>query len=277
MTESLTQRIHRVYDNLPAGERKAAELVLDSPGELALWAATELSDRAGVSNATVSRLFRRLGYGSYDEARRASREMRASGSPLYLADPAPARGRLADILAVETAVVADSLSMLNPLTVDAVAERMAAARRVRFAGFRNSHFAAAYAASALAQFRPGVALLTGAHQTLAEGIAAVGAGDLVVIVGLRRRPAGFSGFVSAVAATGADVALVTDRSVRGAPAMARWTLTCAVDTPQTLDSYSGALAVLRALVLAAVARLGVAGRRHLERIETLHETLGELE
>ena len=55
------QRIHRAWEALPDGERRVAEHVLDSPGELALWPANELAARAGVSGATVSRFFRRLG------------------------------------------------------------------------------------------------------------------------------------------------------------------------------------------------------------------------
>lgn len=278
--ESLTHRVHRVYNDLPPGERKVADLVLDSPGEIAMWAASELSERASVSNATVSRFFRRLGYDSFEIARRASRDMRASGSPLYLAkqDRNDSRGGiLAEAHDTETAIIDASLSMINPLTLNAVAEALAEAPRVHFAGFRNSHFVAAYGQMALAQFRPRVAMLTISGQTLAEAIAEVDRADMVVIVGLRRRPAGFADFVAAVAGTGASVALVADRSIRNSPAHAHWMLPCAVETPQVLDSYVGALAVLRAVIHATVGRLGAAGRRRLERIETLHEGLDELE
>lgn len=279
--ESLTQRIHRVYRDLPEGERKAADLVLDSPGDLAALAATELAGRAGVSNATVSRLFRRLGYESYDEARRASRAMRAHGSPLYLTDTARRSGRgsggIAETVSQETALVEASLAMANPITVMAVAERLAKAQRVRIAGFRNSRFIADYARATLAQFRPGVEMLNGAGQTLAEGLSGIGAGDMVLIVGLRRRPAGFVDFVRATVATGADVALLADASVREAPALVRWNLTCAVTTAQSLDSYVGALALLRHLAVVTLDQLGAAGRRHLEKIETIHDELSELE
>ena len=278
--ESLTHRIHRLYGALPAGERKVADLVLDSPGELALLAAGEVSDRSGVSNATVSRFFRRLGYDSYDSARRAARDMRASGSPLYLADREGRErrsGRLAEAQAVETALIEASLSMINPLTLNAVADAVAGARRVRFAGFRNSHFIAAYGQSTLAQFRPDVTMLRTGDQSIAEAAAQVEADDVIIVVGLRRRPADFNLFVRLVAEAGAAVALIADRSIREAPARVRWMLPCAVETPQALDSYVGALAVMRALLGAAVDRLGAAGRRWLERSETLHETFGDLE
>ncbi|MBK0398052.1 MurR/RpiR family transcriptional regulator [Limibaculum sp. M0105] len=279
--ETLTQRIHRVYDSLPEGERKAADLVLDMPGELATWAASELAEQAGISNATVSRFVRRLGYRSYEEARRASRAMRASGSPLYLAEGGQRTGKPARTLEraieIEKALIDASVGMQNPLTIDAVATCLAGAARLRVAGFRNSYFLAEYARTMMAQFRPGVEMLNAPGQTLAEGIATVGPGDAVLIVGLRRRPAGFTDFVRAVAATGADVVLLADLSIRGAPAEARWTLNCAVETPQAVDSYVGVLAILRTVALVMLQRLDARGRRHLERIEQIHANLSELE
>lgn len=280
-TESPTQRIHRTYGELPEGERKAADLILDMPGELAIWSASELAERAKVSNATVSRLFRRLGYGSYEEARRAARSMRAVGSPLYLAESAKGAVQERDFLArhitIETKIVEATLAMVNPLALEAVVELLAKRRRLRVAGFRNSYFAAEYARTMLAQFRPGVEMLNAPGQTLAEGIAGVGQGDAVLIIGLRRRPEGFTEFVRAVSEAGAEVVLIADRSIREAPAVAHYNLSCIVETPQAVDSYAGVLALLRLLALSVLAKLDVQGRRHLERIETIHEKLSELE
>lgn len=278
--DSLTQRVHRLYAELPDGERKAADFILDRPGELAMLTAGELAERVGISNATVSRFFRRLGYGAFEEARRASRAMRASGSPLYLdeTERAPRPGSIiAHTMAAETRLVEGSLALQNPLTIEAVTRALAEARRVRVAGFRNSHFAAAYFASTLAQLRPNVAILNAAGQTMGEGLADLGAGDVVVVVALRRRPSGFVDLVRTLAATGADVVLLADRSIREAPAFARWTLTCLVEMPQLLDSYAGALAVLRLVALETMRRLGAETRRRLESIEAFHDRLSELE
>ena len=51
--DALYQRIHAAYASLPAGERRVADLVLEAPGDLAVWTASELARRAGVSNATI--------------------------------------------------------------------------------------------------------------------------------------------------------------------------------------------------------------------------------
>lgn len=279
-SDSISQRIHGVYAQLPNGEKRVAELVLNNPGDVALRTASELADMAGVSNATVSRLFRRLGFTGYDEARRASRTMRARGSPLYLmenSEKPDEHASVAEAIRVEGAVLQHSLEMVNPLVLNDLAQHIAGARQVRLVGFRNSRFLADYLVAGLKQFRPDVEALIPAGQTFAEGLAGLGGDDIVMFIGLRRRPHFFTNLVRAAVSTGANVALLGDESIRVSPALAKWNLTCAVNTPQTVDSYTGAVALLRLIILRTAANLERAGHQHLDRLERLHEELSELE
>lgn len=280
-SKSLTQRVHEVYAQLPNGERKVADVILESPGDLALLTASELAAQAGVSNATVSRLFQRMDYASYDEARSESRHLRTQGSPLYLTSNRGLgddwKNSASDHLRHELALIETAIVTLSPLTLNEISHRLATAKRVRFAGFRNSRFLADYANASLRQFRKDVELITTSGQTLAEGIAGIEKGDVAVIIGFRRRPAGFAEFVKSIRATGADVVLIADNSIREAPAHATWTITCPVETPQVIDSYLGAMAIIRSLSLATIGKLGAEGTKYLTTVETLHDTLSELE
>lgn len=275
---TVTQRIHEAYAGLPEGERQIADVILEAPAELAVVTASELAQRAGVSNATVSRFFRRLAYGSFEEARQDARHMRATGSPLFTGRTGtPTHGAISKLISQECALVEETLSRANPLTLQDIGEAAARAQRIRTLGFRNSHFLAQYLTAQLAQMRPGVAPLLLPGQTQAEGISALGEGDLVIVVGLRRRPAGFTRLVEAIAARKAQVVLIADQTVREAPAYATWTLDCLVDTPEYADSYVGAISLLRLLTLEVGHALGEQGRAHLEDVEDLRSTLGELE
>jgi DNA-binding MurR/RpiR family transcriptional regulator len=71
---SLQARVQQHYGELPKSERKLADLILDFPGEIAAYSATELANLAGASKAAVTRLTRRLGYQSFEEARVAARD-----------------------------------------------------------------------------------------------------------------------------------------------------------------------------------------------------------
>ena len=274
----VTTRIHEAYAGLSEGERQIADVVLAAPAELAVLNAMELAQRAGVSNATVSRFFRRLDYGSFEEARQAARTLRATGSPLYAGRSGPpGRDPISRLIAEDCTLVEATLSRANPLTLKEIGRAAARAPRVRTVGFRNSHFLAEYLTAQLTQMRPGVAPLHLPGQMQAEGISALGPDDLVIVIGLRRRPTGFARLVEAIAAQKCRVLLVADQTVREAPAQATWTLDCVVDTPHFADSYVGAMALLRLVVLEVRRALGARGNAHLAEVDALRDRLGELE
>ena len=274
---SLTERMAAAYGDLTESERKICDLLRDTPGEIAVMTGRELAARSGVSTATVSRLFQRLGYGSYDQARRAARDLRAAGSLLHLVDgPARAPGALiAQHLAEELRAMEQTLSMLNPDTAREVAEALAGARRVWCVGFRNSHVLADYAATLFSALRPDVELLAQGGRSLAERVASIGPGDVAVVVGMRRRMAHFAPLMQAIQDSGADTVLLCDRSLRSPTA--RWTLTCTVETSQPIDCYAGPFALIRLLALLTLRSRGAAAPEMLGRVERIHRQLGELE
>lgn len=278
---SVSQRIHRAFSELSEGERRIADQVLAAPGELAFLSASELAGQAGVSNATVSRFFQRLGYRNFDAARQEARRLRETGSPLYLSGGAgqgtPAGDPLSALLQEEAARLEATLRGVPQPLLAEIAQAIAGAGQIRTLGFRNSHFLAQYLTAQLAQIRPGVAPLLMPGQTRAEAIAGLGAQDLAIVIGLRRRPADFLRTVEQIAAQRVPVLLVSDPTVRGAPALARWTLSCHVDTVQFLDSYAAPMTLLRMITLEVARELGAAGRAHLDRVEALRGDLNELE
>ncbi|TDE36726.1 MurR/RpiR family transcriptional regulator [Antarcticimicrobium sediminis] len=278
--ESLLKRIHEAYSALPGGERKVADAILNAPSEMAVWTASELAGHAGVSNATVSRIIQRLGYRNFEAARQDARKLREIGSPLFMnekADLAQDDGPYGGLVRAETEIIEATLSRLDMAMLHEVAEAIAGARQIRTLGFRNSRFLADYFTAQIVQMRPNVAPLVLDGQTVAEGIAGLGEGDVVIVIGLRRRPARFSRLVQAIAARKARLVLLADSSLREAPAYATWVFDCVVDTSWSRDSYVGALALLRLLAIECGTALGEAGRQHLNTVETLREDLDELE
>lgn len=279
--KSIVDPIHRAYDGLSARERQVADFILESPGEISMYPASELARRVGVSNSTVTRFVQRAGFASYEEMRLAAREARSWGSPLFLAGrEAGGDGRealIAEVAEAEAGAMRAALDGLGPALVDELAGALVGARRVGFLGFRNSQFFAAYARWQFIQFRPDTRVLPGPGETLAEGLADFGPADVVVVIGIRRVVGAVERALAALAARGVPVLLIADPSARGMPALARWTVICPVENPQVLDTYAGVLAVLRLLAVAALRRSGKAGRDRLEAIETEHDALGDFD
>jgi DNA-binding MurR/RpiR family transcriptional regulator len=203
---SLERRIRSHYGTLPESERRIADLILEFPGEIAAYSATEL--RADV----------------FDQI------------------------------------------------VDAICK----SRRVFLLGYRNSHYLAGYARWQIIQVRTDVHLLPEAGSTIAEGIAGVTGQDILIVIGFRRRVPEVLRAMSAARAAGAKVLYVTDWSAEAA-SDATWILPCAVHGNDLFDRYAAAISLLHFLCVAVVDRLAAKGRGHLQRVESLHESLHDFD
>jgi DNA-binding MurR/RpiR family transcriptional regulator len=271
---SFLSRVRLALPSLHPAEARLGEFVADFPGEIASYSASELARLAGVSKATVSRFVRRLGYDSYEDARRDARNERETGSRLYLAD-AGGGGAPAALADSGAGNVQATLGAIAPETVDAIADAILAARRVWTVGFRASHPFAAYLQWQLLQAVEDAAAIPGPGQTLGEQLASMTADDVVVFFGLRRRVAQNDAALGAIAARGARLVYVTDEGAAENGAAA-WHLRCVTAAPGPLFNHVSVMAVCHLIASRAIARSGRDGRRRLREIESLNESLGEL-
>jgi DNA-binding MurR/RpiR family transcriptional regulator len=274
--KSIEARIHEHYDILPESERKLADVILDFPGDLSSFKASELTALAGVSKAAATRLFHRLGFSGYDEARLLSRERREWGSPLYMESKpgaTSASGGLKALLKDETTLLRTSLSQMDPSLLDDVTTQLVGARRVFLVGYRNSRFIAEYLRWQLVQFRGDAHLIPGHGETTGEYLADLTPTDLIVVIGLRRRVKELHAIMTSARERGVPIVLLTDPTARRLPGLATWTLTVETRGAFAFDSCGPALAICRHLSLEALRKAGRRGRAHLERIERQHENL----
>src|SRR4051812_50219354 len=93
LPHSLSARIRSCYEDLSPTDRRLADLMLEYPGDIASYSASELARLTSVSNAAVSRFVQRLGFRDYEEMRVLARGGETWGLPLYLMKhTAPAGG-----------------------------------------------------------------------------------------------------------------------------------------------------------------------------------------
>ncbi len=272
--------LHRIYQDFSKQEKRVADVILDAPGELGLYSASELAERANVSNATITRFVRRAQFSSYEELRLAAREARSWGSPLFQTRPVTSTGDndfLSEFLEAETHNLAQALNSLVPSEVDEMTEALIAARNLVFMGFRNSHFLASYARNQFLQFRSGTRISPGPGETITESTADLTSEDVVLVIGLRRILTSLKSEMESLHDRGVPILLLTDPSARVMPAFARWTLTCPVESPYLFDSYSGVQSVLRILAYKSFQKSGKQGRAYMEAIEARHAETGAFE
>jgi DNA-binding MurR/RpiR family transcriptional regulator len=274
---SFLARVRSRLADLHPAERRLADFVLDFPGELASYSASELAHLANVSNATVSRFVRRLGYANYEAARRRVRVEKDDGAVLFLGsvgESDPDRF-LADHLEQARLNVQRTFASISMAEIDALADAVLDARRVFLIGMRAGHVFATYLRRQLSQIVADITLLPIAGETLAESLASIGPKDCVVIVSLRRRPALIEAVTTAAVASGARVALLGDEAAERRSDVT-WHLRCQTGSLGPLFDHGSVLAVCHLLATRVITRSGRAGRSRLTAVEQMLDTLGEL-
>lgn len=275
---SLTQRIDSAYPELSKQEQRVADFILDHLGDVAVYNATELADRSGVSKATVSRLFRRLGFESAQEFRDYARRLRGQGVPIGARD---AGADLAALLQAQAAQERHNLervlATLGGGRLDAVVAAIAGAREVLVYGQRNGYPIALHLRQQLLQARDRVRLTPSPGQTMGEDLAGLGPDDVAVVLGFRRRTSAFRPLLQALTALEVPVVLIGDGSVRRYTEYAAHSVECPVDSVGALDSYGAAMSVVNLIAGAVLSHRQSEGRGRVIAISGLYDRLAELE
>lgn len=266
----IDERIAAHHDELTPQERRAAATLLEHLDDLGTYRAAELAELAGVSRATMSRLFRSLGFEDFDEVREHLRGLRGTGEPRRV-DGAP---DLAKIAAAEQAAILRAIE--HPRLLE-VAGLLALADRVLVVGWRNSYPVALHLREQLAQARDDVRIAPVPGQTTGEELVGLGSDDVVVVVGFRRRPQFFGDFVVAARDTGASVVLVGDPTAVPHAARASVWLECPLQHALAFDSYAAPMALVSVLADSVLAACRRRGPTRVRAISETYERLGEVE
>ena len=278
MTMNIGQRIDGRYGELSPQEQRAADFILDHMSDLAVYNASELARLSGVSKATVSRLFRRLGFQDSAEVRDHARALRSLGAPL--GGPGASAGtpsRLAAHAEAEHDNLRRLLLTLEDGRLDAAARLLQSAQNVVIVGLRNSYPLALHLRQQLVQARDHVRLAPLPGQSLGEELAGLGPRDVVVLMGFRRRVAGFGDLVAAIRRRDVPLVLIADSSARKYSDQATHWLECPVDSVSAFDSYATAMSLVNLLATGAMGAQVRESRTRIATITSVYEDLEELE
>ncbi|MCP1710952.1 DNA-binding MurR/RpiR family transcriptional regulator [Kerstersia gyiorum] len=280
MTSTLQERILSLQDTFTDSEQRLAHVTLECLGNIAAWSGADLAKKSGVSKATASRFFRRLGYDNFNEIRAQARDDAERGSPLYemagVRPPDASGDALAAHLSTDLQNLAQTFERLDSRDVETTVSLLAQSRRVWIAGFRNGRVLAQYAWALLTQLRDGVTLAPGAGLNLAEDLADMGPDDVLLVMDFRRRVTLLKPVVEHASRIGARVVVLTDPTATELPARADVVLRCVNRSPAVFDSYIAAMSLINHLCSVLARTLGDAARQRLKHIESLHDLYGDL-
>ncbi|MDF7758501.1 MurR/RpiR family transcriptional regulator [Kosakonia cowanii] len=276
--QQLDMRLRACYDHLSPQEQRVAAFILDHFDDLVSYNSAELARLSGVSKATVSRLFRRLGYDNFKAMRDELRTLRQSGMPLAESREAvQGNTLLARHYKQEMANLTQWINSLDAEQFAAVIAALSAARRIVIIGFRNSAPVALHLRQQLLQSRGQVAVMPQPGQTLAEEIVDLTAQDMVVMVAFRRRPRGVRPLLETLQARGVPVLVLSEAQASGLHAVSRWHIGLPLESVSAFDSYSSAMSLVNLLANALLHTTLSEGRQRIHTIAALYQDLDELE
>ncbi|WP_405418360.1 MurR/RpiR family transcriptional regulator [Marinobacter flavimaris] len=263
------------YSQLTPQERKLAEFILDRPNDLATFNSAELAHHCGVSKATVSRMFKRLGFSSFREGRLESRRQRQQGVPVV--EGLPSKRSFAPHFEREINNLKILQASLSEDKMSAIAEELAEARLIKVVGFRNSYPIALHIRQQLIQVRTGVDLAPQPGQTLAEELEGLGPGDMVIFVAFRRRPKVFDKALKHMLQRNLPVLLISDASLRKTASQVQWWVECPLDSISGFDDYSAAMSFSTLICNTLLHRMADSGQSRILSISDAYREMNELD
>ncbi|MBN3057850.1 MurR/RpiR family transcriptional regulator [Pectobacterium brasiliense] len=274
----IDERLRDRYSELSPQEQRVADFIFDHFDDLISYNSAELARLSCVSKATVSRLFKRLGYPSYRDMRDELRTLRQSGMPLAdNRDAVQGNTLLARHYKQEMANLTQWINQIDPVQFGAVIQALMQAQRLCLIGLRNSYPVALHLRQQLLQIRQQVTLLTQPGQTLSEELVDLTAQDVVIVVAFRRRPRLIQPLLVQLQKRGVPVLLLCEPQVSTLMSLATWSLCVPLDSVSAFDSYSSAMSLVNVISNALLHEMLRDGRQRIHQIVDLYGELDELE
>ncbi|WP_260841506.1 MurR/RpiR family transcriptional regulator HpxU [Klebsiella aerogenes] len=276
--EQLDERLKAQYASLSPQEQRVADFIVDHFDDLISYNSAELAQLSGVSKATVSRLFKRLGYEKYRDMRDELRTLRQSGMPLTdHREAVQGNTLLARHYKQEMANLTQWVNALDARQFAEAINALVKARRVVIIGMRNSWPLALHLRQQLLQARGQVGVLPQPGQSLSEELVDLCAEDIVVVMAFRRRPRIIRPLMQQLQQRGVPQLLICEPQEHSLFPLACWRLCAPLDSVSAFDSYASANSLINLLANALLHEILDSGRPRIHDIATLYQQLDELE
>jgi DNA-binding MurR/RpiR family transcriptional regulator len=272
-TGDLARRVADRADDLAPAERRFALWLLDAGSESALMSAAAMAVAVGVSDATVVRTAKALGYSGLAELRRACsahvREPALTERLHRTLEQSPRDDLFSAIIHNHTTAVEALVRDVPPRQFERALALLARGQRIVWRGVGPSAHLAEYGTLLTRRIGKQAIAMTQTGTSFADELLALDTGDAVVLLAYGQPQAHVSVLLRRAAKLQAPVVLVTDTS-NNSPKPARGTtLLSGRGVPGQFASHGTTLVMIEALVL------GLAATQRSQADNTL-ETLNDL-
>lgn len=252
-----------------------AEVLVRESGLAAFGTGREIGQRAGVSEATVTRLAYALGFQGFAEMQSYAQRHLARGRTVekhqVAADALAHVDSLVErVMELDVANIRGTLADIRPADFDRAVELMGTAERIYVMGLRSSGSVAHFLTFLLGSIFGNAELITPGEGDLPNRMAALSPGSLFVAIAFPRYTRETVRAVACARERGARVVAITDSPLSPLAEKADATLSVRIDSLFFSDSYVAALSLANALLAACGARYRERAASNLDRLEALY-------
>jgi len=266
--EGLLSRITAVRPALRPSEQRVASFILGAPNRVTAMAIAELAEAAGVTDPTVARFCKALGYSGFKAFKVALAKSLATGVPYVHTDVSQLDSSADVWVKVFDRSIASLIAMRNQVDAilfERVTSALSGARRIEFYGVGNSGLVALDAQHKFFLLGMHTVAYTDPHWQVQSAVL-LKPDDVVIAISRTGRTRDMIQTVELAQKAGATVVAITARASR----LARLAdLTLTVDVEEDPDVYSPMVGRLAQLALIDALAVAVALKRGPELQETL--------
>jgi DNA-binding MurR/RpiR family transcriptional regulator len=275
------QRLEAHFPDLTKSEQRIASYLLSSHDEAAFLSAAELASRLDVSQATVVRFAKSVGYESFPELRKSLQEIfRVRVTPATrlqrkLADLQNGEGHiLTKLIDMELQYLAEAEHSIDPADFDRALEIILRADRVFVFGIGPSRILADLVEIRLRRFGFSVHSLTESGRDLLEKLVLLRCEDMVIATGFHRLTGELIAVIDRAHAIGCHTVLLTDTLGSTFREKVEVVLSARRGPVSTFHSLTVPMAILNALILGVAMSKADESVAYLNDLQSLRTAYG---
>ena len=273
----MLEQLAELFPELTKSQKKLAAYITDNSDEILLHNSFDLARKVGVSEATVSRFVRRLGFSSYLEFKKSLIRTTLDGYSTIkrLAESSDAienRELIAqNVHASDIENIQKIRSDNTDATFEKVVGKICSARTIYILGLRSSYALAYYLSFNLRFFLKNVVRIEPGVGDLPEQLVHAGPADLLFVISFKRYTQESVVIARRLKAMGLSVVSLVDSKLSPVAALANASLIAGTGIPSYFESYTAAMSLLNGLIAAVVLHKEEQAIPALERLEKVFE------
>ena len=276
--QTIAERIRSQGNDFTRAERQLANTILENYPVSALGSITSLSKNSKVSNPTIVRLAKKLGFTGFVQLQNALRgEVEATiANPIMRHDrwaqsvpDTHLLNRFADA-AMEN--IRQTLSQIDPDKFDAVATALSnKSRHIHIAGGRITHPLAEYFFTHLQMLRNGLTLIPPTMSTWPHYILSMDPGDILIVFDIRRYEREISRLAENAQHRDLEIVLLTDQWGSPITKYSNHTFHSRTQAPSASDSNMMIMFIIEAIIAAVQNQTWDETRERMNVLEELFD------